>query len=384
MKNPFFAAVIFLVSALALIASIAYRGTDTPSAESPSTHGNTSAARTEDTPALQVQTSDAPEFRGMVFLPAADFTMGALDSAPDEFPPHAVELDGFWIDTHEVTNSQFAEFVKATGYVTTAEQPPELRSLQPGVDREEIRILPELNQPGSICSYQLDSRSEIDPQKGAYSWWQYVPGASWRHPEGPASSIEDRMNHPVVHVSWIDAMAYCKWAGKDLPTEAQWEYAARGGLKDQTYPWGAQRNPGGQWLHNVWQGEFPVSNSADDGFLHTAPVGSYPANNFGLFDVSGNVWEWCRDYYQPEYYSSSPRSNPPGPGSSFDPMDPAVIKRVQRGGSFMCSDQYCIGYRTTARMKGEEDTGAFHTGFRCVINKPLSDAAKQTTSADQN
>lgn len=376
MKNPILAAAMFLFAALALIASMAYRGTDTPSSESHALEENQSRSPHPQGSAAIARTSDAPRFHGMVFLPSGIFTMGALDSAPDEFPPHEVELDGFWIDTHEVTNSQFAEFVKATGYVTTAEQPPELRSLQQGVNREEIKILPELNQPGSICSYQLDSRNDIDPEKGAYSWWQYVPGANWRHPEGPESSVDDRMNHPVVHVSWLDAMAYCKWAGKDLPTEAQWEYAARGGLKDQSYPWGSQRNPGGQWLHNVWQGEFPISNSGDDGFLHTAPTGSFPPNKFGLFDVSGNVWEWCRDYYQPEYYSASPRSNPPGPGTSFDPMDPSVIKRVQRGGSFMCSEQYCIGYRTTARMKGEEDTGAFHTGFRCVINEPFNEATE--------
>lgn len=374
MKNPILAAAMFLFAALALIASMAYRGTAPPSSESHALEENQSRTPHPQGSAAMAQTSDAPRFHGMVFLPSGTFTMGALDSAPDEFPPHEVELDGFWIDTHEVTNSQFAEFVKATGYVTTAEQPPELRSLQPGVNREEIKILPELNQPGSICSYQLDSRNDIDPEKGAYSWWQYVPGANWRHPEGPESSVDDRMNHPVVHVSWLDAVAYCKWAGKDLPTEAQWEYAARGGLKDQSYPWGSQRNPGGQWLHNVWQGEFPISNSGDDGFLHTAPAGSFPPNNFGLFDVSGNVWEWCKDYYQPEYYSASSRSNPPGPGTSFDPMDPSVIKRVQRGGSFMCSEQYCIGYRTTARMKGEEDTGAFHTGFRCVINEPFDEA----------
>ncbi len=380
MKNPILAAAVFLLAAAALIFSIAFRGTDTPVAEHQSTPGDNQQLIEADQPANSVRTSSEPTFKGMVFLPGGRFTMGALDSAPDEFPPHEVELDGFWIDTHEVTNSQFAEFVKATGYVTTAEQPPELRALQPGVNREEIKILPELNQPGSICSYLLGSRKDIDPEKGAYSWWQYVPGANWRHPEGPESSIDDRMDHPVVHVSWLDAMAYCKWANKELPTEAQWEYAARGGLNDQSYPWGDQRNPGGQWLHNIWQGEFPISNTADDGFLQTAPVGSFPANNFGLFDVSGNVWEWCRDYYQPEYYSSSPRSNPTGPDSSFDPMDPAVIKRVQRGGSFMCSEQYCIGYRTTARMKGEEDTGAFHTGFRCVINKPFDGSPDHGTS----
>ena len=378
MKNPALAAVVFLVAAIGLIAAMAYRGTETmaPDTSVPkqAVPGQVVADREASPPdSNQVRKSENPKYREMVFLPGGRFTMGAIDSQPDEFPPHEVELDGFWIDLHEVTNRQFAEFVEATGYVTTAERPPELRSLQPGADRETLKILPEMNKPGSICSYQPKSRDEIDPEKGAYSWWQYVAGADWKHPDGPASSIEDRMDHPVVHVSWLDAMEYCKWAGKDLPTEAQWEYAARGGRKNQMYPWGSSRNPDGKWLHNIWQGEFPVKNTGDDGFLNTSPVGSFPANGFGLFDVSGNVWEWCKDYYQPEYYSDSPRSNPPGPLSSFDPMDPAVIKRVQRGGSFMCSEQYCIGYRTTARMKGEEDTGAFHTGFRCVINAGFED-----------
>lgn len=175
------------------------------------------------------------------------------------------------------------------------------------------------------------------------------------------------MDHPVVHVSWIDAQAYCRWAGKQLPTEAQWEYAARAGSTGD-YPWGSELVPDGRWLTNIWQGEFPIRDTGDDGFTRTAPVGSFPANAFGLTDMSGNVWEWCSDYYQPEYYTDSPAKNPPGPSSSHDPQEPGIIKRVQRGGSFMCSDQYCVGYRTSARMKGEEDSGAFHTGFRCVIN----------------
>lgn len=375
MKNPALPAAVFLLAAIGLIAAMTYQGTDTPTQSAPPATETAGTELAQDTTSERpkVRKSGNPKYRRMVYLPGGRFTMGALDSKPDEFPPHEVELDGFWIDVHEVTNQQFAEFVKATGYVTTAERPPELRALQPGVDRDAIRILPEMNKPGSICSYQPESRQELESDKGAYAWWQYVAGADWRHPEGPDSSIDNLMDHPVVHVSWLDAMEYCKWAGKDLPTEAQWEYAAKGGRKNQMYPWGSSRNPDGQWLHNIWQGEFPIKNTGADGFLHTSPVGSFPANDFGLFDVSGNVWEWCKDYYQPEYYSDSPRSNPAGPASSFDPMDPAVIKRVQRGGSFMCSEQYCIGYRTTARMKGEEDTGAFHTGFRCVINAALED-----------
>lgn len=305
---------------------------------------------------------------GMVWIPGGTAVMGSDTGPPDEMPPHPVAIDGFWMDPTEVTNRQFSEFVKATGYVTLPEQKPELRSIQKGSGLEDIAILEEFNEPGSICSLQLKSRDDIDPEKGAYSWWQYVPGANWRHPEGPESSIEDRMDHPVVHLSWLDAMEYCKWRGATLPTEAQWEYAARAGLDGNFYPWGNNRNPNGQWKQNIWQGTFPIKDTAEDGFNSTSPVATFEPNAYGLYDMSGNVWEWCADYYQPDYYAVSPIRNPPGPDTSFDPQEPGIIKRVQRGGSFMCSDQYCIGYRVSARMKGEEDTGAFHTGFRCVVN----------------
>ncbi len=308
------------------------------------------------------------ERKGMVWVPGGVAVMGNDAGPPDEMPPHPIAIDGFWMDVTEVTNRQFQAFVDATGYITLPERKPELRSIQEGSGLADIAILEEFNQPGSICSLQLASRDDIDPGKGAYSWWQYTLGADWKHPEGPDSSIDDRMDHPVVHVSWLDAKAYCDWASKTLPTEAQWEYAIRGGRDGQFYPWGNNRNPDGKWLHNIWQGTFPIEDTAEDGFTRTAPVGSFQANDYGLFDMSGNVWEWCSDYYQPEYYAVSPVHNPAGPDSSFDPQEPGIIKRVQRGGSFMCSDQYCIGYRISARMKGEEDTGAFHTGFRCVVN----------------
>ena len=314
---------------------------------------------------------DPVRLEGMVWVPGGIYVMGNNHGPPDEAPRHPVALDGFWMDVHEVTNREFQQFVDATGYVTTAEQKPELRSIQPGSGLEDVAILEEFNQPGSICSLQLNGEEEIDPGKGAYSWWQYVAGANWKHPEGPDSSIEDRLDHPVVHVSWLDAKAYCDWAGKKLPTEAQWEYASRGGHEGRVYPWGNKRNPDGKWLHNIWQGNFPLENTAVDGFDQTSSVGLFPANDYGLFDMSGNVWEWCADYYQPDYYYDSPLKNPPGPDSSFDPQEPGIIKRVQRGGSFMCSEQYCIGYRVSARMKGEEDTGAFHTGFRCVVTPDM-------------
>ena len=315
--------------------------------------------------------TDDPRIANMQWLPGGRFEMGERNTVPDEFPPHPVELDGFWIYTTEVTNRQFKEFVEATGYLTTAERAPELRSIMPDSELAKIEIPPELNTPGSICSLQLSSRDDIDPEKGAYSWWQYVPGANWMHPEGGDSTIDDRMDHPVVHVSWLDAKAYCDLEGKKLPTEAQWEFAARGNRGGATYPWGDELKPDGKWRHNIWQGEFPIKDIGEDGFTRTAPVKSFPPNDFGLYEITGNVWEWCADYYQPEYYAVSPSQNPPGPDTSYDPQEPGIIKRVQRGGSFMCSDQYCVGYRVSARMKGEEDTGAFHTGFRCIVTPDM-------------
>ncbi len=319
----------------------------------------------------EVNDADTKRIADMAWIPGGTFVMGNNHGPPDEAPRHAVALDGFWIDTTEVTNAQFSEFTEATGYVTLPEKKPELRSLRKGSEIEQRAILEELNQPGSICSLTLNSRDDIDPMKGAYSWWQYVPGANWRHPEGPDSDLSARMDHPVVHLSWLDVQEYCQWAGRALPTEAQWEYAARGGHDGRVYPWGNTKRPNDRWLQNIWQGEFPVKDTGEDGYTSTAPVGSYPPNDFGLYDMSGNVWEWCSDYYRPDYYHTSSNHNPSGPDSSWDPREPDIIKRVQRGGSFMCSDQYCIGYRVAARMKGEEDTGIFHTGFRTVITPQM-------------
>jgi sulfatase modifying factor 1 len=314
--------------------------------------------------------ANAERVKGMIWIPGGSFVMGNNHGPPDEAPRHAVALDGFWMDTREVTNEQFQEFVEATGYVTLPEKKPELRSLKEGSGLEDLAILEEMNQPGSICSLPISSRDEID-DRGAYSWWQYVPGANWKHPEGPDSTIHDRLDHPVVHVSWLDVQEYCKWAGRALPTEAQWEYAARGGHDGRVYPWGNTRQPEGRWLQNIWQGEFPVEDTGEDGHTSTAPVGSFEPNDYGLYDMSGNVWEWCADYYRPDYYLNSEVRNPPGPADCWDPQEPHIIKRVQRGGSFMCSEQYCIGYRVASRMKGEEDTGAFHTGFRTILTPQM-------------
>ncbi len=283
---------------------------------------------------------------GMVWIPGGAFEMGSDDpAARDARPWHEVFVDGFWIDRTEVTNAAFERFVAATGYVTTAE-----RAL--GGEK-----------PSGIVFQPPEGTADVrDP----LSWWRLVPGADWRHPEGPGSSITARALHPVVQVSWDDAVAYAAWSGKRLPTEAEWERAARGGAARKPFVWGDERTPGGRWLANVWQGRFPTENTRADGFERSAPVGSFPPNGFGLFDMAGNVWEWCADWYAPDTYERSPRTNPRGPAESLDPDEPSAPKRVTRGGSFLCGDEYCRRYGPGTRGKASPDSGASHMGFRCV------------------
>lgn len=303
---------------------------------------------------------------GMVWIPGGVSLLGNAEGQhEDERTEHEVALDGFWMDATEVTNRDFQKFVKDTGYVTLAEKTPTAEDL-PGVDFSKID--PENLKPGSICFTYEFAGEKIDKSHPLwpYRLWGYVKGANWAHPDGPESTIEDKLDHPVVHVNWDDANAYAKWAGKRLPSEAEWEYAARGGSAGLSFPWGNEQRPDGKWMHNVWQGEFPYKNENLDGFLKSSPVKSFPPNAFGLYDMSGNVWEWCHDWYLPDYYTFSPRRNPQGPDTSHDPNEPGLPKRVQRGGSFMCNVNYCTGYRISARMKGTPDSGLRHTGFRCV------------------
>ena len=311
-------------------------------------------------PVAALESSPLVSQAGMVHLPGGTFWMGGagLDN-PDTQPVHQVTLRPFWIDQHEVTNAEFGKFVASTGYVTTAERKPTAEEF-PGAPPENLVA-------GSVCFAPPDHDVALDNH---YQWWTYLPGANWRHPEGPKSSIEGRESHPVVHVSWDDANAYARWAGKRLPTEAEWEYAARGGLDRTRYTWGSELSPNGKWMVNNWQGKFPRENTKEDGYLTTAPVGSFPANGFGLSDMAGNVWEWCADWYHPEAYKTGTSENPTGPTSSLDPLEPGVAKRVQRGGSFMCSDLYCVRYLPGARGKGEPSSGASHVGFRCVSDTP--------------
>ena len=307
----------------------------------------------------------------MVWIPGGEFAMGSSDKEgrEDEYPIHNVKLSGFWIDVHEVTNAQFQKFVEATNYITTAEKAP---------DWEEIRKqLPEgtPKPPDSLLvasSLVFTPPSHPVPLDNAAVWWSWKKGANWRHPRGPDSDIKGKGDYPVVQVSWDDAQAYAKWSGKRLPTEAEWEFAARGGLKNEPYSWGTEPIDKGKPKANTWQGNFPNYNSDWDGHSGLAPVKSYAPNNYNLYDVAGNVWEWCNDWYTPDYYKSlsgKTITNPTGPAQGYDPMEPAAPKRVVRGGSFMCNASYCKGYRVSARMKTSPDSGLENVGFRCVSSE---------------
>ncbi|MCO5725751.1 formylglycine-generating enzyme family protein [Robiginitalea marina] len=306
---------------------------------------------------------------GMAYIPEGTFLMGGKSewAEPDEFPRRKVGVSAFFMDRTEVTNARFAAFVEATGYVTTAERKIDWeemsRQLPPGTPRPADSVL----QPGSLVFRPTQGPVDL---RDLSQWWAWTVGANWRHPEGPGSSLEGRMDHPVVHVSLEDAMAYAKWAGKRLPTEAEWEWAAIGGLDDPIYPWGNTPSEDAAGKANFWQGIFPFRNDTLDGYVRTAPVKTYPANGYGLFDMAGNVWEWCQDKYRADAYASelSPEEafNPKGPRDFFDPGDPLAEKYVVRGGSYLCSDSYCSGYRVARRMRNTPDTGMGHVGFRCV------------------
>ena len=297
----------------------------------------------------------------MVWISGGTFNMGSKHGKPDELPVHKVTLDGFWIDKTEVTNEQFAEFVYATKYLTLAEQKPNPLDF-PGVPEEKL-------VPGAVV---FEPPPGNPPLNNHRIWWIWKAGASWKNPNGPNDSIKGKDNHPVVNVCWFDAIEYSKWLTKKtgvkhrLPTEAEWEYAARGGSNEKKYIWGNELKPDGQCIANFWQGRFPNQNTTEDGYRMSSPVGQFASNGYGLYDMAGNVWEWCEDWYKNDYYEKSPKKNPKGPNTSFDPAEPNLAKRITRGGSFLCSELYCTGYRPSARMKTSPDTGLSHTGFRLV------------------
>jgi formylglycine-generating enzyme required for sulfatase activity len=310
--------------------------------------------------------------KGMVWIPGGKFTMGTNDEDawPDEKPAHPVRVDGFFMDETEVTNAQFRAFVKATGYVTTAEKKPDWEEMRKQLPPDTPKPPEEKMVPASMVF--TPTRGPVDLRDWR-QWWRWTPGACWKHPEGPDSTIEGKDNHPVIHVSWDDATAYAKWAGKRLPTEAEWEFAARGGLDGKKYVWGDTPFSKTKPQCNIWEGGFPYKNTRNDGFERTAPVRSFAANGYGLYDMAGNVWEWCADWYQRDLYRTRAGKgvidNPKGPKYSQDASSPFTPQHVQKGGSFLCNDIYCSRYRPGARHGCSPDTGMSHVGFRCAKSK---------------
>ena len=314
-------------------------------------------------PASEANVSAPPAVAGMSRIPGGAFTMGSNDHYPEEAPAHRVRVDPFWIDRYAVTNREFARFVEATGYVTLAERPANPADY-PGAK-------PELLAPSSVMFRKAKERIDLTDH---YNWWIYVAGADWRHPRGPGSTIKGLWKHPVVHVAFEDAEAYAAWAGKALPTEAEWEFAARGGLEGAEFTWGDEFTPGNRHMANTWQGEFPWQNLLQDGYEGTAPVGAFPPNGYGLYDMAGNVWEWTTDWYQDHgriAKSCCTLENPRGgdPDASRDPRlpDVRIPRKVMKGGSHLCAPNYCRRYRPAARMPQGIDTSTCHLGFRCIV-----------------
>jgi formylglycine-generating enzyme len=295
--------------------------------------------------------TDIADGKSMIWIPGGSFVMGSDKFYREERPARSTTVAGFWIDPRPVTNAEFYQFVRETGYLTTSEREPD-PAMYPDAD-------PSLLVPGSSVFTKPSGPVGLRDYR---AWWAYVPGANWRHPEGPESNIDDRSDHPVVHVSFEDAAAYTTWAGKELPTEAEWEFAARGGLDDATYAWGEEFAPQGQPMANTWQGRFPFENLAEDGYEGTSPVGAYPANGFGLYDMIGNVWEWTASAY------ALPRAADEKPSCcQSKPSDDRLASRVVKGGSHLCAPNYCLRYRPAARQGQTQDTSTTHIGFRCVV-----------------
>jgi sulfatase modifying factor 1 len=312
-----------------------------------------------------VPTGSYPE--GMVWIPGGQFSMGGVnptgmqdggkENMQDARPVHRVHIPGFFMDVTEVTNRQFAAFVKATGYKTIAEIKPTAQEF-PGAPEENL-----------VAGSVVFKPSVVADLSNHYEWWGYVLGANWQHPSGPGSNLAGKEDYPVVHIAWPDAAAYAKWAGKRLPTEAEWEFAARGGKTGELYTWGNRLKPSGKWMANTYQGNFPQRDDGEDGYAGAAPIKKYPSNGYGLYDMAGNVWEWCSDWYRADYYASlttAVTDNPQGPRQPLDPSEPEVKKKVQRGGSFLCTDSYCTRYMVGTRGKGEYRSASNHVGFRCV------------------
>ncbi len=301
--------------------------------------------------ACQTNISGVIRKDGMICIPGGNFEMGGngAQARQDELPLHKIELDTFWMDETEVTNVQFRSFIESTGYITTAEKDFEFTSGQGELIHQRA---------GALVFQKTNDPSGVD------SWWKFVEGANWKHPQGPSSGISGKDDYPVAQISWLDAVEYCKWSGKRLPTEAEWEYAARGGIKHAVYPWGDETLGTGKQKCNSWNGNFPSQNSLKDGYERSSPVRSYAPNGFGLYDMAGNVWEWCGDWYDADYYKVCVEKNIFK--NIYGPNASPSREKVIRGGSFLCNDSYCSGFRVSARMKTSPETGLEHTGFRCV------------------
>ena len=304
----------------------------------------------------------------MVWIPNGTFQMGSDKHYPEEAPAHSVSVDGFWVDRAPVTNRQFARFVIATGYKTAAEVPPDPEH-DPGAS-------PRMLYAGSLVFERPHSTYDL---RDWSRWWTFMKGANWRHPYGAKSDINSLNDHPVVHVSYADALAYAQWAGKELPTEAEWEFAARGGLDGAEFAWGDELTPGGVHMANIWQGEFPLRNLRQDGYARTSPVTAFPPNGYGIYDMIGNVWEWTADWYSPKHEADAAKAccipgNPHGGRmeGSYDPREPNVKipRKVIKGGSHLCAPNYCQRYRPAARHAEAMDISSSHLGFRCVVRVP--------------
>jgi sulfatase modifying factor 1 len=325
----------------------------------------TQAFKVMTSPAQSTPVGSAPD-AGMLWIPRGTFRMGSEDFYPEERPVHNVTVDGFWMDRFAVTNAQFARFVEATNYVTVAERPLNPTDY-PGAPPENL-------VPGALVFMKRQGPVDL---KDYTNWWTWTPGTSWKHPLGPRGSVEGFEQNPVVHVAYEDAEAYSRWAGKELPTEAEWERAARGGLDSKKFTWGDEHFPDGKAMANSWQGEFPWQNTLLDGFEGIAPVGSFPPNDYGLFDMAGNVWEWTSDWYVHRHADEvvkpccGPAVNPriASPEKSYDPRQPQfrIPRKVVKGGSFLCAPNYCLRYRPAARQPQMIDTGMSHVGFRCIV-----------------
>jgi sulfatase modifying factor 1 len=319
----------------------------------------------------------SPSHREMLLIPGGTFRMGSDSHYPEEAPVHRVTVDDFRMDRTPVTNRQFKEFVRATGHVTCAERVPDIKNY-PGA-------LPHMLYAGSLTF--MPPRHPVD-LRNMGEWWSLLEGANWRHPYGPRSNINALDNHPVVHVAFADAVAYAQWAGKDLPTEAEWEFAARGGVDGAEYAWGDELTPSGRHMANTWQGEFPHRNTNGDGFERTSPVTAFPANGYGLHDMTGNVWEWTTDWYSTKHEPDAPKvccipKNPRGGGEqlSYDPAMPdiRIPRKVIKGGSHLCAPNYCRRYRPAARHAEPIDTSTSHLGFRCIRREAAAATARRVS-----